>query len=74
MKKFVLNTNLPEEFGSEEFGDQVNINEELMYDLYGICNHHGNLGSGHYTAYCKNPKFEKWYEFNDDQVKEVQNL
>lgn len=41
-----------------------------IYDLYGICNHSGGSGYGHYWAYCKNPN-GKWYEFNDNQVNEI---
>ncbi len=26
---------------------------QVTYDLYGVVNHHGALGAGHYTAYCK---------------------
>jgi len=40
------------------------------YNLYGICNHSGSLGSGHYYAYCKN-KNSKWYEYNDSIIKEI---
>lgn len=35
--------------GSKEKG------EKLIYDLYAVSNHYGNMGFGHYTAYCKNP-------------------
>ena len=26
----------------------------FKYDLFGVSNHMGGLGGGHYTAYCKN--------------------
>lgn len=26
--------------------------EKLIYDLYAVSNHYGNMGFGHYTAYC----------------------
>lgn len=41
-----------------------------VYDLYGICNHHGGVYGGHYYAYIKNAN-GKWYEFNDTHVKEI---
>ena len=41
-----------------------------IYDLYGICNHHGESGGGHYTSYVKNPN-GKWYWFNDSNVSEI---
>jgi ubiquitin C-terminal hydrolase len=44
-----------------------------VYDLYGICNHSGNVHGGHYTSYIKNAN-GKWYHFNDTNVKEVTNL
>ena len=44
-----------------------------VYDLYGICNHSGNTGGGHYYAYIKNEN-GTWYEFNDARVEEFTNL
>ena len=40
------------------------------YDLYGVCNHSGGTGGGHYYAYCKGPD-DKWRNFNDSQVSEM---
>lgn len=40
----------------------------MIYDLYGVVNHHGSLYGGHYTAYCQNFLDKKWYEFNDSRV------
>ena len=37
------------------------------YDLYGISNHGGGSGGGHYWAYCKNND-GKWYKYNDNIV------
>ena len=39
--------------------------EKLIYDLYAVSNHYGNMGFGHYTAYCQNPTTNQWYEFDD---------
>lgn len=33
-----------------------------------VSNHYGGLGGGHYTAYAKNPFYDKWFEFNDSSV------
>lgn len=41
-----------------------------VYDLYGVCNHSGNSGGGHYTANIKNAN-GKWYNFNDTHVNEI---
>lgn len=42
--------------------------EDNLYDLYAVCNHHGNMQGGHYTAYCKNPIDSRWYSFDDTKV------
>ena len=42
----------------------------IVYDLFSICNHTGGLNGGHYYSYCKNQN-NKWYEFNDERVKEI---
>lgn len=41
-----------------------------IYDLYGICNHSGNVNGGHYTAHIKNAN-GKWYNFNDTIITEI---
>ena len=43
--------------------------ESYVYNLYGVCNHHGNSLGGHYVACVKNAN-GKWYGFNDTQVTE----
>lgn len=45
--------------------------EDYIYDLYGICNHIGGSGGGHYTAFIKNAN-NNWYEFNDMSVKQIE--
>ena len=40
------------------------------YSLFGICNHSGGLGGGHYYAFCKNPN-GYWYNYNDTFVKKM---
>lgn len=40
----------------------------VYYDLYGVSNHYGSLGGGHYTASCLNHIDNKWYYFNDSSV------
>jgi ubiquitin C-terminal hydrolase len=47
--------------------------ESYIYDLYAVCNHTGSVMGGHYTSYVKNAN-NKWYVFNDTQVKEVKNI
>jgi ubiquitin carboxyl-terminal hydrolase 8 len=40
---------------------------QYIYELYGICNHEGNITGGHYTAFVKNAK-EEWINFNDTTI------
>ena len=40
---------------------------EYIYDLYGVCNHFGNLHGGHYTCFVQNEK-QEWLHFNDLHV------
>ncbi|XP_063286703.1 ubiquitin carboxyl-terminal hydrolase 31 [Pelobates fuscus] len=42
--------------------------EDFIYDLYAVCNHHGTMHGGHYTAYCKNSVDGLWYCFDDSEV------
>ncbi|KAM9305212.1 ubiquitin carboxyl-terminal hydrolase 31 [Gastrophryne carolinensis] len=42
--------------------------EDFIYDLYAVCNHHGTMQGGHYTAYCKNSVDGLWYCFDDSEV------
>lgn len=45
--------------------------ENYVYELFGVCNHHGGSPmGGHYTATIKNAN-GKWYGCNDTIVKEV---
>ena len=39
------------------------------YELYAICNHHGSVYGGHYTANVK--KDGKWFNYNDTVIKEL---
>ncbi|KAF9172125.1 CSN-associated deubiquitinating enzyme Ubp12 [Mortierella sp. AD010] len=47
--------------------------EDNVYDLFGVSNHMGGLGGGHYTAYAKNDKLNKWFNFDDSHVSPVLN-
>ncbi|XP_019490430.1 PREDICTED: ubiquitin carboxyl-terminal hydrolase 43-like [Hipposideros armiger] len=41
---------------------------DFLYDLYAVCNHHGSLQGGHYTAYCRNSVDGQWYSYDDSTV------
>uniref|UniRef100_A0A8C3XUS7 ubiquitinyl hydrolase 1 n=1 Tax=Chelydra serpentina TaxID=8475 RepID=A0A8C3XUS7_CHESE len=44
---------------------------DYVYDLYAVCNHHGTMQGGHYTAYCKNSVDGLWYCFDDTDVQQL---
>ena len=44
--------------------------DSYVYDLYGICNHHGDETFGHYTSTIKTAD-SRWFNFNDSTVKEI---
>jgi ubiquitin C-terminal hydrolase len=46
--------------------------QSLIYNLYGVCNHYGNVLGGHYTSFVKNTN-NKWIHYNDTQVQIVDN-
>ena len=47
----------------------LSANEKpLIYDLYAVSNHYGDLSGGHYTAFCKNSVNKQWYEFDDTKI------
>ena len=43
----------------------------IKYDLFAVANHYGTISKGHCTAFCKNSLKNKWYEYNDSNVKEI---
>ncbi|THV05573.1 UCH-domain-containing protein [Dendrothele bispora CBS 962.96] len=63
--KEVLGENVEE--GEEE--ELVKRSEEpLVYDLFGVDEHIGGLGGGHYRAYAYNHMDDTWYHFDDSFV------
>ncbi|KAJ6581893.1 hypothetical protein B0H19DRAFT_1061389 [Mycena capillaripes] len=44
------------------------LDEPLIYDLFGVDEHMGGLGGGHYRAYALNHLNGKWYHFDDSYV------
>ncbi|CAI5734046.1 unnamed protein product [Hyaloperonospora brassicae] len=45
---------------------------ETRYNLYGVVNHQGALGGGHYTAYAKSFVDDQWYYYDDERVRVVE--
>jgi len=48
------------------------LDEPLVYDLFGVDEHIGGLGGGHYRAYTSNHLTNKWYHFDDTYVTTAQ--
>ncbi|KAF9006082.1 hypothetical protein BDQ17DRAFT_1277689 [Cyathus striatus] len=44
------------------------VQEPLVYDLFGVDEHMGGLGGGHYRAYAQNHMTGKWHHFDDSFV------
>ena len=45
--------------------------ESYIYDCFGISNHFGGCGGGHYTAYAMNPIENVWYSFDDSSCQKT---
>ncbi len=45
--------------------------EKTQYELYAVCNHEGKITGGHYKAMCKDFQSDKWFEFDDKIVKQI---
>lgn len=41
------------------------------YNLIGVSNHMGEMGFGHYTAYARSVRDNKWYCYDDSHVRKV---
>ncbi|GAB6031994.1 Ubiquitin carboxyl-terminal hydrolase 8 [Chamberlinius hualienensis] len=42
-----------------------------VFNLYGVTNHSGTLDGGHCIAYCKNANYNRWYKYDDQDVREM---
>ena len=45
--------------------------QSLVYDLYGVLVHMGNVFSGHYYAFLRTSTYPQWYKFDDNVVTKV---
>ncbi len=50
---------------------QLHPSKCTKYKLQCVINHTGNMHGGHYFTYCLNEDTDKWYEFNDRDVKQI---
>jgi hypothetical protein len=42
-----------------------------LYDLFSCIVHYGRAGSGHYVTYGLNNLNQQWYEYDDENVRQV---
>ena len=42
---------------------------DYTYDLFGVSNHFGGMGGGHYTAYAYSSLKKQWVDYNDSSVR-----
>lgn len=47
--------------------------DKYSYELFGVCNHIGNISHGHYTTFARNST-NNWNHFNDNIVENVVNV
>tara|TARA_B110000305_G_C19450397_1_gene647537 strand:- start:676 stop:1707 length:1032 start_codon:yes stop_codon:yes gene_type:complete len=46
--------------------------ESYVYELFGVCNHFGDVNNGHYTSFIRNAN-DNWYHYDDINVDQVKN-
>jgi ubiquitin carboxyl-terminal hydrolase 4/11/15 len=69
-----LDSHSPQSASGDDFVDD---RVPLMYDLFGVVNHYGRMGYGHYTAHAR--RWDEtglemtWTEFDDENVTDVAN-
>lgn len=44
---------------------------KIIYDCFGVSNHMGGTGGGHYTAFAKHPTKNQWFNYDDSHVSPV---
>ncbi|KAK2816866.1 hypothetical protein Q5P01_025057 [Channa striata] len=54
--------------GQHQQPADMTLPRDYQYDLYAVCNHHGGMHGGHYTAYCRNSVDGQWYSYDDSSV------
>ncbi|XP_060647258.1 ubiquitin carboxyl-terminal hydrolase 8 isoform X1 [Drosophila nasuta] len=43
------------------------------FRLYAVSNHYGTMEGGHYTAFCKSAKYDRWFKFDDQVVSPLES-
>lgn len=63
MSKWLINLDTRKDLATEE---HAHITRDMcMYDCFGVSNHMGGMGGGHYTAYSRALTSRNWYSLND---------
>jgi ubiquitin C-terminal hydrolase len=47
--------------------------KSYVYELFGVCNHMGNIMGGHYTSFVRT-KQNEWFHYNDTSVMPITNM
>eukprot|EP01080_Neovahlkampfia_damariscottae_P005080 gene5080-8680_t len=68
--KYSHSVSFPFKIDMNEFLETKSI-EPIYYELYSVLIHSGGAESGHYYAYIKDFEENKWYNFNDSTVEEI---
>jgi len=63
--KLTAKVNFPHEL---DIGQFTVSRERRMFRLFGVSNHIGGTGGGHYTAFAKHPDTSQWNLYNDARV------
>ncbi|XP_071374397.1 uncharacterized protein [Centroberyx affinis] len=61
---------IPQTVQIPEFSDDT-CHQSQTYELYAVVHHSGDLRGGHYTATIKSQDDDRWYEFNDTCVTQL---
>ena len=78
LKRFRVNKQFREKVNSKiKFPSKdLNLNQFIhsssltTFDLFAVCNHHGSISGGHYTANVFSKREESWFECNDSVISE----
>ena len=60
-----------DDFNLSKYVEGYNASK-YQYDLYGVCNHVGDVMGGHYTAFVKNPVSGEWFYCNDTAITKME--
>ena len=55
------------------FAEEVPVEQNSLYELRGISDHHGTHIGGHYTAQFKHPISNQWWWFDDERAEPLEH-